>query len=183
MIQRPVFGKWVVITPEFGSQNIIIQYSDPTVNPPLPALLTLEPHVPSTDRSDEELQFEEIRLTWSTSHPTINPPNRQNTKNTKMLHHHSVHIPIYEGEEDPGCHWFICERMWDATDVTDEDKQITQFAGTLRKIALTLYMNFMENQNRSKAKIKASVLAFFKTEDVAHLAAQKLTDIKQMPGE
>ena len=55
MIQRLVFGNWVVIMPEFGSQNIIIQYSDPTVNPPLPALLTLESHIPSTDRSDEEL--------------------------------------------------------------------------------------------------------------------------------
>lgn len=55
MIQRPLFGNWVVIMPEFGSHNIIIQYSDPTINPPLPALITLEPHNPSTDRSDEEL--------------------------------------------------------------------------------------------------------------------------------
>ena len=60
MIQRPLFGNWVVIMPEFGSQNIIIQYSDPTVNPPLPTLITLEPHNLSTDRSDKELQFEEI---------------------------------------------------------------------------------------------------------------------------
>ena len=94
MIQRPVFGNWVVITLEFGSQNIIIQYSNPTVTPPLLALLTLEPHVSSTDRSVEELQFKEIRLTWSTTHPTINPPNRQNTKNKRMSHHHFVHIPI-----------------------------------------------------------------------------------------
>ena len=34
MIQRLVFGNWVVIMPKFGSQNIIIQYSNPTVNPP-----------------------------------------------------------------------------------------------------------------------------------------------------
>ena len=61
--------------------------------------------------------------------------------------------------------------MWDATDVTDENRQITQFAGALRKRALTWYMNFMESQNRSKAEIKDSFLAFFKTEDVAHLAA------------
>ena len=73
--------------------------------------------------------------------------------------------------------------MWDATDVMDEDKQITQFAGALRKRALTWYMNFTENQNRSKAEIKASFLAFSKTKDVAHLAAQKLKDIKKMPGE
>ena len=60
--------------------------------------------------------------------------------------------------------------MWDTTDVMDEDKQIAQFAGALRKRALTWYMNFTESQNKSKAEIKASFLAFIKTEDVAHLA-------------
>ena len=41
----------------------------------------------------------------------------------------------------------------------------------------------MENQTRSKANIKANFLAFFKTEDVAHLVVQKIKDIKQVPGE
>ena len=68
-----------------------------------------------------------------------------------MMHHHFVHIPIYEGEEDPRRHWFICEQMWDVAEVTDENRQIAQFAGTLRKRALTWYMNFTESQNRSKA--------------------------------
>ena len=44
-------------------------------------------------------------------------------------------------------------------------------------------MNFMESQNISKAEIKANFLAFFKMEDVTHLATQKLKDIKQKPGE
>ena len=44
-------------------------------------------------------------------------------------------------------------------------------------------MNCIESQNRSKTEIKANFLAFFKMEDVAHLAAQKLKDIKQRPGE
>ena len=61
--------------------------------------------------------------------------------------------------------------MWDVADVTDENKQISQFAGALRKRVLTWYMNFTESQNRSKAEIKANFLAFFKTEDVTHLAA------------
>ena len=73
--------------------------------------------------------------------------------------------------------------MWDAADVTDENRQIAQFAGALRKRALTWYMNFTESQNISKAEIKASFLAFFKTEDVAHLVAQKLKDFKQRLGE
>ena len=44
-------------------------------------------------------------------------------------------------------------------------------------------MNFIENQARSKDEIKTNFLAFFKTKDVAHLAAQKLKDIKQVPRE
>ena len=110
----------------------------------MPALLTLELHNLLTDRSDEELQFEEIQLTWSTNHPTINPsvPQmniQQNTKSKKMSHHHLVHIPIYEGEEDPKQHWFICERMWDAADMIDDDKTIAQFASALRKRAHLVY--------------------------------------------
>ena len=73
--------------------------------------------------------------------------------------------------------------MWDATNIMDEEKQIAQFADALRKRVLTWYMNFTESQNRSKVEIKESFLAFSKIEDVAHLAAQKLKDIKQRPGE
>ena len=44
-------------------------------------------------------------------------------------------------------------------------------------------MNFTENQARSKDEIKTNLLVFFKTKDVAHLVAQKLKDIKKVPGE
>jgi hypothetical protein len=44
-------------------------------------------------------------------------------------------------------------------------------------------MNYTENQTRSKAEIKNSFLTFFKIQDVTHLAAQKLKEIKQRPGE
>ena len=62
-----------MITPEFRENNILIQFSDLMEAPTLLALISLEQHNPSTDRSDEELQFEEIPLTWSMTHPTINP--------------------------------------------------------------------------------------------------------------
>ena len=80
-----------------------------------------------------------------------------------MSTHHLVHIPTYEGEEDPRQHWFICKRMWDAVDVTNDDKKIAQFVGALRKRDLTSYMNFTENQARTKYEIKINFLAFFKT--------------------
>ena len=73
--------------------------------------------------------------------------------------------------------------MWDVADITDDDKKIAQFVGALRKRALTWYMNFTKTQERSKDEIKTNFLAFFKIEDVAHLASQKLKDIKQVPGE
>jgi hypothetical protein len=93
------------------------------------------------------------------------------------------HIPIYEGDEDPKIHWFICEKFWDATDITDEDKQMAQFGATLRHHTLTWFMNYTENQNWSKSDIKNNFLSFFKVQDVAHLAAHKLKEIKQRPGE
>ena len=34
MIHTPLYGNWVMFTPEFGSHNIIIQYSDPMAVPP-----------------------------------------------------------------------------------------------------------------------------------------------------
>jgi hypothetical protein len=44
-------------------------------------------------------------------------------------------------------------------------------------------MNYTENQTRSKEEIKNSFLTFFKIQDITHLAAQKLKEIKQRPGE
>jgi hypothetical protein len=41
------------------------------------------------------------------------------------------HIPIYEGDEDPKRHWFVCEKLWDATDITNEDKKMAQFGAAL----------------------------------------------------
>ena len=40
--------------------------------------------------------------------------------------------------------------MWDVADVIDDDKKNAQFAGALRKRALTWYMNFIENQERTR---------------------------------
>jgi len=44
-------------------------------------------------------------------------------------------------------------------------------------------MNYTNNQVRTKGQIKNEFLAFFKTQEGLHLAAQKLKDIKQKHGE
>src|SRR5713226_8953312 len=61
---------------------------------------------------------------------------------------------------------------------------MAQFAGALRKRALTWYMKFTERQPRAtKSEIKAQFLSFFKTPDAKHLAAKKLKTTQQKPGE
>jgi hypothetical protein len=51
-------------------------------------------------------------------------------------------ILIYEGDKDPKIHWFVCEKLWDAVDITDEYKQMAQFCVYLRHRDLTWFMNF-----------------------------------------
>jgi len=34
-----------------------------------------------------------------------------------MIHHH---FPLYKGDEDPKCHWFVYEKYWDDMDISDE---------------------------------------------------------------
>jgi len=88
-------------------------------------------------------------------------------------------IPIFKGDEYPRCHWFICETIWAANDVDNEDTQIHQFVAGLRKRALTWFTNYTNNQVRTKGQIKSEFLVFFKTQEGSHLAVQKLKDIKQ----
>ena len=73
--------------------------------------------------------------------------------------------------------------MWDATNVTNDDKKIAKFVGALRKRALTFYMNFIENKERTKHEIKKNFLAFFKIEYFTQIVAQKLKDIKEITRE
>ena len=55
-----------------------------------------------------------------------------------------------------------------------------QFLGSLRKISLTGYMNYIERgPNANKAQIKQQFLSFFKTLDEKYLAAKKLKDTTQ----
>ena len=94
---------------------------------------------------------------------------------TKKIKMGFNHIPIYEGEEGPNHHCFVCEKFLDATDIT--------FGVVLRHRALTWFMNYTKKQTRSKEEIKDNFLTFFKIQDITHLAAQKLKEIKQILGE
>ena len=61
---------------------------------------------------------------------------------------------------------------------------MAQFAGALKKRALTWYMNYIERTpQESKEDIKAQFLSFFKTQDAKHMAAKKLKTTSQKPAE
>ena len=78
----------------------------------------------------------------------------------------------------------MCESTWEENQVTGEDRQMAQFAGALRKRALTWCMTFTERTPQAyKVEIQAKFLSFFKTPDEKHLPAKKLKTTSQKPAE
>ena len=61
--------------------------------------------------------------------PPPPPPPESSDNDFDMGRIGSAHIPLYEGDEDPRRHWFVYELTLEANQVTDEDRQIAQFAG------------------------------------------------------
>ena len=86
---------------------------------------------------------------------TLPPPPPEEYIDVDDMGHDATQIPLYEDDEDPIRHRFICEPTQDANVVTSEDRQMTQFAGALRKWALTWYMTYTDKTpNATKAEIK-----------------------------
>jgi hypothetical protein len=60
------------------------------------------------------------------------------------------HILIYEWDEHPKQHWFVCEKYWDVVDIVNEEKQMAKFGPALRARALTLVYEFYGQSNMYK---------------------------------
>jgi hypothetical protein len=58
-------------------------------------------------------------------------------------HDPTIRLPEFNGEalEDPEKHLFICENIWEAKQITDEDTKHAQLAITLRDRTLDWYMS------------------------------------------
>ena len=65
----------------------------------------------------------------------------------------------------------------------DGNKQVSQFVLSLSKTDLTWYINFNENQSKSKNVIKQNFLTFFRMKDTRHITTQKLKETKHLLGE
>ena len=70
----------------------------------------------SVDNSSAQKDKQNIPL------PPPLPPPRGDSDSDSDVGHGSAHIPLYEGDEDPRRHWFICESTWEANQVTAEDR-------------------------------------------------------------
>jgi hypothetical protein len=59
----------------------------------------------------------------------------------------TIRLPDFQGEgsEDPEMHMFICEKIWVAKKIKDEDKKVVQLEITFRDYALYWYMVLMVN--------------------------------------
>jgi len=59
----------------------------------------------------------------------------------------TIRLPEFHGEgsEDLENHLFICEKIWAAKQITNEDTKVVQLAITLRDCALDWYMGLTVN--------------------------------------
>ena len=62
-----------------------------------------------------------------------------------------------KASEDPEKHLFICEKIWEAKQVTDEDTKVAQLAITFRDRALDWYMSLDVNNPQRAPKIVSEV--------------------------
>jgi hypothetical protein len=58
-------------------------------------------------------------------------------------HDPTIRLPEFKGEalKDPNKNLFICEKIWEAKQIIDEDTKLVQLAITLRDCTLDWYMS------------------------------------------
>ena len=74
------------------------------------------------NESSDETSYDQHRATENIRPPPPPPPEAD--ADVDDMGHDVGHIPLYEGDEDPRRHWFVCESTWEANVVTSEDRQM-----------------------------------------------------------
>jgi hypothetical protein len=76
------------------------------------------------------------------------PHGGSGSSQLKMAGHDpTIRLPEFQGDEsdDPEKHLFICEKIWEAKHITDEDTKLAQLAIMLRGHTLDWYMSLVVN--------------------------------------
>ena len=87
-------------------------------------LLIEEEMKKTTDRNESFVDDSFAERTKQITPPPPPPPLEESSDSDFNVGHGSAHIPLYEGDEDPRRHRFVCESTWEANQVMDEDRQM-----------------------------------------------------------
>jgi hypothetical protein len=104
-------------------------------------------------------------------------------------HDPTIRLPEFWGEasEDPEKNLFICEKIWEAKKITDEDTKLTQLAITLRDHTLDWYMSLDVNSPQGVPKtiadVKKLLVNEFQKPNSEDQYMNEMIEIRKKPGE
>ena len=81
------------------------------------------------------------------------------------------------GSEDPEQFWFLCEAVWTAKNIVDQDIRKAQLVTFFIDRALTWFMKFSNTQNHVLADIKTAMIKEFKK---PKSESQCITELKEI---
>ena len=71
-----------------------------------------------------------------------------------------IKLPVFKGtrSKDPEQFWFLCEAVWTAKNIMDQNTRIAQLVTSFRDRSLTWFMKFSSTQNYALADIKKAMI-------------------------
>jgi hypothetical protein len=104
-------------------------------------------------------------------------------------HDPTIRLPEFRGEatKDPEKHLFICAKIWEEKQITDEDTKLAQLAIMLRDRALDWYMSLDVNNppgtTRTLTDVKKLLINEFQKPSSEDQYMNEMIEIRQKPGE
>jgi hypothetical protein len=104
-------------------------------------------------------------------------------------HDPMIKLPKFWGEasEDPKKNLFICQNIWEAKQITDEDTKIMQLAITLRYCTLDWYMSLDVNNppgvTRTITDVNKLLINEFQKPNSKDQYMNEMIEIRKKPGE
>ena len=90
-----------------------------------------------------------------------------------------IKLPVFKGtgSEDPEQFWFLCEAVWTAKNIMDQNTRRAQLVTSFRDRDLTWFMKFFSTQNYILADIKKAMIKEFKK---PKSKSQCITELKEI---
>ena len=90
-----------------------------------------------------------------------------------------IKLPVFRGtgSEDPEQFWFLCEAVWTAKNIMDQNTRTAQLVTSFRDRALTWFMKFSSTQNYVLADIKKAMIKEFKK---TKSESRSITELKEI---